>query len=271
VPFPPDHFYSPLVDPVELRRRREVLWPSELHDPPGIDFRVDAQIELLRALAPLARDVRFPRHPTPGEPASFYEPNGRFEGLDARLLHTLLRHLEPCRLVEVGGGYSTRLIADVNRRHLGGRIRHGLIEPHPEDWMLDHPAISQVIVDRVEVSGLAPFAELEAGDVLFIDSSHVAKTGSDVHFLYLEVLPRLPPGVVVHAHDVFLPQDYPEEWVLGEERSWNEQYLVQALLVGGGSCEVLLGSNYAVERFPDVVREVFGAIIGGGSFWMRRV
>jgi hypothetical protein len=106
--------------------------------------------------------------------------------------------------------------------------------------------------------------------VLFIDSSHVSKTGSDVNFLYLEVLPRLAPGVWIHLHDIFLPNDYPREWVLEEERSWNEQYLVQALLMYSRAFAVRFGSACAFHLFPELVESVFGSRLGGGSLWIEK-
>ncbi|MEO8801981.1 MAG: hypothetical protein ABI304_11880, partial [Rudaea sp.] len=119
------------------------------------------------------------------------------------------------------------------------------------------------------------FTALESGDVLFIDSSHVAKTGSDVNYLYFEVLPRLAPGVRVHIHDIFLPHDYPREWVLDENRSWNEQYLLRALLMHSKGFRVIFGCSYAFWRFPELVRTALahpnGHAFAGGSFWIERI
>jgi len=130
--------------------------------------------------------------------------------------------------------------------------------------------VARLLARPVQEVGLAPFLALEAGDVLFIDSSHVAKTGSDVNFLYFEVLPRLAAGVVVHVHDVFLPDEYPPEWVLDEGRSWNEQYLLRALLMHSRAFRVLFGCHAASRLFPELVSEVFGGALGGGSFWIER-
>jgi hypothetical protein len=111
-------------------------------------------------------------------------------------------------------------------------------------------------------------------DVLFIDSSHVAKTGSDVNFLYFDVLPRLAKGVNVHVHDIFLPHDYPRHWVVDEKRSWNEQYLLRALLMYSSAFQVVFGCSYAFYAFPTLVQRALafpdGRAFAGGSFWMRR-
>jgi hypothetical protein len=121
---------------------------------------------------------------------------------------------------------------------------------------------------------LALFESLQAGDVLFIDSSHVAKTGSDVNYLFFEVLPRLAPGVIIHVHDIPLPLEYPQHWAISENRSWNEQYLLRALLMYSYAFKPIFGCSYAQLRFPDDVRAALalpsGRGYGGGSLWIRR-
>ena len=107
--------------------------------------------------------------------------------------------------------------------------------------------------------------------MLFIDSSHVIKTGNDVQFLYLEVVPRLTAGVFIHVHDIYLPREYPPAWVLGDNRAWNEQYLLQALLVHSSALEVVIGSACAYYLFPQEVKTVFGDRFGGGSLWIRKI
>jgi hypothetical protein len=271
--FPDGHFYSPVIDPEELQAARQRIWSDDPADPLGIDFQLERQQALLRSVAVLARDFDYAdAAPAGWNGTTFYEANGKFAGLDARMLFCLLRLLRPARLIEVGSGFSTLLAADVNTRFMGGATRLTCIEPYPPEFLrADTPGIHELLEQKVQEVPLAVFEELIAGDVLFIDSSHVVKTGSDVVFLHLEVLPRLQRGVVVHVHDVFLPEDYPVEWVLGEQRSWSEQYLLRALLTHSCAWEILFACNYARLRFPGVVREVFGELHGGGSFWIRRL
>ena len=116
------------------------------------------------------------------------------------------------------------------------------------------------------------FSQLDSGDILFIDSSHTVRIGGDVNYLFLEVLPRLKPGVIVHVHDIFFPFDYRREWVLDEFRFWTEQYLLQAFLTFNSEFEVLLANNYLSHYHKDAVKTVFPSLPswGGGSFWMRR-
>jgi hypothetical protein len=132
--------------------------------------------------------------------------------------------------------------------------------------------LTSLIPSKVEEVSLDLFTELEPSDVLFIDSSHVVRTGGDVTYLFLEVLPRLRPGVVVHVHDIFLPREYPREWVTEELRFWTEQYLLQAFLVFNSAFRVLFANSYVGARYATDLRETFPSSPwwGGGSFWMQR-
>jgi hypothetical protein len=206
----------------------------------------------------------------------FYTRNTQFSWLDSRALFVLLRQWRPRRLIEVGSGFSTLLSADVNHRFLDSVAEITCIEPYPRAFLRQSiPGLTRVIEDKVQNVPLAEFTNLQAGDILFIDSSHVAKTGSDVNFLYFEVLPRLAAGVRVHIHDIFLPHDYPREWVIDENRSWNEQYLLRALLMHSNAFRVVFGCSYAYWRFPELVRAALahpqGHAFAGGSFWIERV
>jgi hypothetical protein len=272
--FPPGHFYSPIVDPNALDRAR--IWP-ENPVATGIDFNDASHLSILTSDFPrFYPDYDFPDTlPDTPELDTFYTGNTQFSGLDCRALFVLLRAWQPARLIEVGSGYSSLLIANVNRRWLGRAMDVTCIEPYPRPF-LERAIAGLTRLDRRKVQDvpLATFSALKAGDVLFIDSSHVAKTGSDVNYLYFEVLPRLARGVLVHVHDIFLPHDYPPAWVIDENRSWNEQYVLRALLLGGRAFEVVFGSAYACTRWPHQVVAALahpdGQGCGGGSFWLRK-
>lgn len=276
--FPEGHYYSPVVDTSDVWARRMEIWPAQPVTL-GVDWNEAQQASLLREV--------FPRHmphwdypetlPDTPDLGSFYANNSQFSGLDARALFVLLREWRPARLVEVGSGYSTLLTADVNRRFLDGAMELVCIEPYPRPFLVRKgglPGVTRLVQQRVEIVGLEPFLRLQAGDVLFIDSSHVAKTGSDVNFLVFEVLPRLAAGVRIHIHDIHLPHEYLQEWVVGENRSWNEQYVVRALLMYSTAFRVLFGSAYACHRLTDLVRTALahprGDVYGGGSLWIER-
>jgi len=270
--FPPGHYYSPEPDREILASERGRVWkPLGPDGLPGVDLDLGGQRRLLRQARELGREYRYP-DARGGGPDRFHDRNPFFSGLDSRMLFVLLRLLEPRRMVEIGSGHSSLLAADVNVRFLDGAMELTCVDPFPQDFLRRGiEGITAVVESRVELLDPEFLLSLRCGDFLFIDSSHVIKTGNDVAFLYLQILPRLAPGVLIHVHDIFLPDEYPEEWVLSEGRSWNEQYLLQALLVHSCGFRVLFGSHSASRFLADEVDAAFGELVGGGSLWIERI
>ena len=271
------HFYSPIVNPEEARADAARLWPAQSEPVLGVDFDDAYHAFVLGTL--FAKFYPLFDYPEQGaadqELSSFYVRNSQFSWLDARALFVLFQHWRPRRVVEVGSGYSTLLMADINRRFLGGTATITSIEPFPRPFLSAMADRIDLRVARVQDVPLSVFEKLEAGDVLFIDSSHVAKTGSDVNFVYFEVLPRLAAGVRVHVHDIFLPMEYPRDWVIDENRSWNEQYVLRALLMFSSRFRVVFGCAYAYVAHRALLASALGLDIdktyGGGSLWLEVV
>jgi predicted O-methyltransferase YrrM len=259
-----DHYHDPPVRP-ELGRRRDRRLP-------GIDLRVDKQLKLLEEFD-YADELRaIPSQA--GRSLSPYYENPSFAPVDGAVYHCLLRHFKPRRVVEVGSGQSTRFAANALAMnsvegHAGELLA---IEPY-ESPELERLGVT-VIRRRVEDVGDAVFRRLRAGDVLFIDSSHVVRPGGDVAYLLLEVVPALAPGVVVHIHDVFTPDDYPAEWSR-RRWFWTEQYVVEALLTYNAKLEIILTVHHLLTRHPERLHEALpvppGRIPGPtpGSLWLR--
>ena len=274
--FPAGHFYSPIVDPAEADARSAQLWP-ERPETPGIDYNDASHREILGQLFPrFMAGFDYPEVlEESAELERFYVRNSQFSWLDCRALFVLLQAWRPRRLLEVGSGFSTLLAADVNRRFLDGSCHITCIEPYPRAFLARGiPGVAELVQERAQDVPMERYTSLAAGDILFIDSSHVAKTGSDVNFLLLDVLPRLAPGVRVHIHDVFLPHEYPREWVIDENRSWNEQYIVRAMLAHSRAWRVVFGSSYAHHALRAIVASALahpeGHALGGGSLWLER-
>jgi hypothetical protein len=272
---PNGHFYSPVVDPEDIDPGR--IWPEQ-PEILGIDFDDTGHERILLDVFP--RWMPQYDYPDQLEENSgledFFTDNSQFGWLDSRAFFVLLREWRPRRLIEVGSGFSTLLAADVNRRFLDGSVDITCIEPYPRPFLSSGiPGVNRLIEEKVQNVPLSEFALLEPGDILFIDSSHVAKTDSDVNFLFFEVLPRLKPGVRIHIHDIPLPHDYSREWVLDENRSWNELYLLRALLMHSNAFRLVFGCNNAFWRFPELVRAALalpdGRAFGGGSIWIERI
>ena len=274
----PVHFYQPIPDTQTLPK---TLWdkPSELV---GIDMNESTQLDLLRKHFPKFRN-EYEQFPT--EPAEkshhFHLGNDLFSGLDALVTYCMVRHFKPRLIVEIGGGFSTLLLTEAAAKNNTSALI--CIEPFPQEFLKQgFPGLNRLIEKKVEDIDLEFFSELHSGDVLFIDSSHTVKIGGDVNYLFLEVLPRLEPGVIVHIHDIFLPFEYRRNWVLGKFRFWAEQYLLQAFLAFNSEFEVLMANNYVAHEYLDDLKAAFPSLEklkatfpnsvgwGGGSFWMRR-
>lgn len=252
----PIHYYEPIADFREITADQI----NERRTYPAIDFGWDHQLALLNDLAAYHEEVKA---------LDFDFDNDFFSGLDAASYYAMIRHLQPRRLIEIGGGYSTRIAAKAMAANGNGKLT--CIEPYPE--RLNGTACDvELIQKRVEELDVSFFSNLAANDILFIDSSHTVKFRSDVCFEFLEVLPRLAPGVWVHVHDIFFPHDYPAEWLINRRLALNEQYLFEAFLSFNKTFAPQL-SNYwlSLDRSEDARRLWPGNNNRASSFWMKRV
>jgi hypothetical protein len=262
------HFYQPIPDTQSLP---ETLW-NRASDLVGVNMNDSVQLDLLRNHFPKFRNEyeQFPIEST-GNSARFHLDNGLFGGTDALVAYCTIRHFQPRVIIEVGSGFSSLLAAEAIAKYNNSKLI--CIEPFPQKFLRHgFSGLDSLIEKKVEDVDLEFFAQLNAGDILFIDSSHTVKIGGDVNYLFLEVLPRLKPGVIVHVHDILFPFDYRRDWVMDEFRFWAEQYLLQAFLSFNSEFEVLLSNSYLGYRYMEDLKATFpkSPWWGGGSFWMRR-
>ena len=275
-PFPSGHFYSPVVDRDEIRERSQDLWPHSPQPLLGIDFNDESHISILRQDFPqFINEYNYPEAGDDTAQQGYFSGNSQFGHLDSRALFVLLRKWRPRKIIEIGSGFSTLLMADVNARFLGADTEISCIEPFPRDFLKDKSlGIARLVKEKVQGVDMSFFSQLAAGDILFIDSSHVSKTGSDVNYLYFEVLPRLAKGVKIHVHDIFFPNEYPQHWVLDESRSWNEMYILRALLMYSKVFRVIFGSSHANAFHTDALIKALARpdkiALSGGSIWIEK-
>ena len=278
--FAPGGFYSPVVDPVSARRYLRSAQFSR--QAARVDAMLDlpAMLALWEKIAP--KIVAFPFEKTPG--FRYHGRNGQFEYYDASILSGMIAHVNPRRIIEIGAGYSSVAMFDTVERLKRPRLESFLtIDPDlSRIRKLDPPAQIEMLAAEVQSVPLERFEALEEGDILFIDSSHVMKTASDVHYEYLYILPRLKPGVVVHIHDIFYPFEYPRRWLVHDRRSWNEVYLVDTMLTYGKSFGILFFNDAMLKKAADRMRapdDMFHRFEGfptrpihaiNGSLWLVR-
>jgi hypothetical protein len=266
-----DHYYEPAF------RREHLPEHGEDRDLPGLDLAPERQLGVLETLAFPQETAALPRDAEPGR-RRFHYRNPWFASGDAEVYYGVLRRHRPRRLIEVGAGQSTLLAQEAlaaNRREDPSyTCDHVCVEPFEASWLEGEPV--RVLRTPVEELPLELFEELEADDVLFIDSSHVIRPRGDVLREQLGILPRLRPGVLVHFHDVFTPRDYPAEWG-ADVKLWNEQYLLEAFLTGSRDFEVFLALNFLYHHHGEALRAVCPVLSEEwgrrtpGSFWIRRI
>lgn len=271
-----NQYDSPIPD---TRTLNDQIWLRQ-RELVGIDLNEKRQIQFLAKLESMFKSEY---HKIPMSKAQtnksyqFYLNNGAFQFADALILYCMIRYFKPKRVFEVGSGNSTYLIAEAllkNKKDNGVFGKLISYEPYPNDVLKKgFPGLSELNISKIQDVDLARFDDLEENDILFIDSSHVLKIGSDVHFLYLEVLPKLKRGVNIHIHDIFMPYEYPRDWVLCSQRFWTEQYLLQALLTYSRAYSVLWAGNYMRLKYPDKLRQAFDCFDPNkkmASFWIRK-
>lgn len=273
----PVHFYSPIPDIRELDQQPK-LWTAA-SAMPGVKMNPEEHSEFMtKALSQFVGECEFPTHATTF-PHEYFVRNSYLGYVSASAMHCIVRHYHPRRIVDIGAGFTTRVFAHavLMNAKLGFPAKLDAIDPYPSSVLLQgFPGLTTVLAKRAQDLDIDFLTQLDANDILSIDTSHVVRTGGDVNYLYLEVLPRLKPGVLVHIHDIFLPFEYPRTW-LHRRSFWNEQYLLQGFLCYNSAFKPLWGQKYA----ESVLQEEYELLFHGKtdyddnfdsySFWMQRI
>ena len=241
---PPGHFYSPVISLPEIMNREAEIFNQEVQTLAGINLNGEEQFNLLTEFKQYYSQLPFKQSIEPSH--RYYYENKYFTYADAVFLYSLVRKFKPQRIVEIGSGFSSAALLDINDLFFEKRIRLTFIEPFPINRLAkllranDDYVLVEKFLQDVE---LGYFEQLQENDILFIDSSHVVKTGSEVNYLLFEVLPSLKPGVLIHFHDIFYPFECPKEWIL-EKRSWNETYFIRAFLMHNSHYQIITFNSY---------------------------
>jgi len=272
--FPPGHFYSPLMEVEDLKSRADEIWiEEEKEEINGINFEAEQQIKFLGELATYYDGIPFKEGKQ--DNLRYYYNNEFYGYTDSIVLYSMIRHFKPNRIVEIGSGFSSAVMLDTNELFFDNRIDLTFIEPYPDRLYSlmseEDKKISNIIQSNVQSVSLEVFEKLEAGDILFIDSSHVVKTGSDVNYILFKILPRLKKGVMIHFHDIFHPFEYPKTWVLDTNKNWNENYFLKAFLMYNSNFKIRLFSDYLHKYYKESFQNMpLCYKMTGGNIWLEK-
>ncbi|KLD62282.1 hypothetical protein Y882_16395 [Dyella japonica DSM 16301] len=270
---PNGHYYSPIAPKSEITRDDARIFRGVPDAIPGVDLRLEQQLTLLKELRQYYDDLPFSDHKQEGLRYHYVNPSYSYS--DGIFLNAMLRHLRPDRVIEIGSGYTSAMFLDTNERWLGNGLQLTFIEPYPELLYSllregDRDGVT-VYASRLQDVELSVFDALAAGDILFVDSTHVSRVGSDVNYIFFEILPRLKSGVFIHFHDIFFPFEYPKSWIL-EGRAWNEIYLLRAFLQFNAWFDLVLFNTLLEHKFPQYFEREMPLCLKnpGGSIWLRK-
>lgn len=273
---PPGHFYSPVNAIDDLKRRYATIWPEVLpKEIAAVDLNQQGQLAMLNELLPFYREICY-LNPSQHANLRYYFPNEFFPIADASMLQCMIRRFSPQRVIEVGSGFSSMVMLDTNQLYMKNAVQLTFIDPNPERLYgllrEEDKAVCRIEAQGVQTVPMALFEQLKKNDILFIDTSHVSKTASDVNYIFFEILPRLASGVVIHLHDIFWPFEYLPDWILEKRMSYNEIYLLRAFLMHNKEYRVILFGHFSIHQFQDWYQTHLPRMAGevGGSLWLQK-
>ena len=271
---PPGHFHSPIPSIDEVKFNEKEIFNSIPREIPGIDLNEQEQINLFTKFKQYYKEQPFKAHKK--ENLRYFFENPSYSYSDAIFLYCMVRHAQPKKIIEVGSGYSSCVILDTNELFFNNAISCTFIDPYPE---LLHSLIKDSDKDRIEIIPkklqdveINKFSELSAGDILFIDSTHVSKINSDVNCIFFKILPYINSGVYIHFHDVFYPFEYPKKWIY-EGIAWNEDYILRAFLQYNNAFKIIFFNTFLEHFYEDrFINEIPLCMKNkGGSIWIKKI
>jgi predicted O-methyltransferase YrrM len=271
--YPAGHYYSTIISVDDVKKREFEIWDKAVFDGiGGIDLQTENQIRLVNSFNKYYDEIPFSSEKQ--TKSRYYFENGFYSYTDGIVLYSMIRHFRPKRIIEIGSGFSSALMLDTNDVFFDKQIELTFIEPYPERLLSlinnNDKKNTTIIQSDVQEIALNNFAKLKAGDILFVDSSHVVKTGSDVNYILFEILPSLQSGVLIHFHDIFYPFEYPKKWVF-MGRNWNEDYFLRSFLMYNNKFEIKLFSEYLHKLHPQAFKNMPLAYKNfGANLWIEK-
>jgi len=272
---PPGHFYSPFPLIEEIKLKEQAIFDSFPRTISGIDLNESEQLALLEKFKKYYQELPFSVNKKEGL-RYFFEGEVRDYGYsDAITLYCMIRYLQPKKIIEVGCGKSSCVILDTNELFIDNSISCTFIEPYPQKFF---SLVKKTDLERIEVIPkklqeveLSKFSTLSAGDILFIDSTHVSKINSDVNYVFFNILPHLQSGVYIHFHDIFYPFEYPKKWIYSGI-AWNEAYLLRAFLQYNNAFKISFFNSFLIKFYEQEIREAMPLFLTkAGSIWIKKI
>lgn len=269
----PGHFASPIPSLKEIRNNKHSLFSKKNKELGGIDLNLTAQKELLKKLVEYYSEFDPPA--VKASSYRYYHNNSMFGFNDALTLFTMLRHFKPKKIIEIGSGYSSALFVDINEKYFANNSTLTCIEPYPETLKntLNKSDFENVrLIDKkIQDVPLEAFKELNENDILFIDTSHVLKIGSDLSTIFFDILPVLNNKAIIHIHDIFWPFEYPESTIT-TGRIWNENYFLRAFLQFNQNYKILYFNSFMENNFSETYKQALPKCCGsnGSSIWIQK-
>lgn len=278
---PPGHFYSPIPDTKEIRSNSKSIFDRSAKKIPGVDINEDTQLSLAHKFISFYGDMPFSDNKV--EHYRYYLDNSYFSYGDGLSLYSMMRLFKPKRIVEVGSGFSSAAMLDIDERFFKGQIEFTFIEPYPDRLLnlLTEKDMERcnILKEPVQEVPTHHFDNLCENDILFIDSSHVAKMHSDVLHIIFTILPSLKKGVLIHFHDILWPFEYSQIW-FDYGRAWNEIYFIRAFMQYNKSFEILYSNSYMEVHHESFLRDNMPLMLktpssdltlGNTSLWIRKM
>ncbi len=274
----PGHFYSPIPDVAAVEKEHRQIFGHKGFEIPGIDMNHAGQKQLLDKFTAFYSD--FPYHfELDMQPGFRYRTGGaQYRHSDVVMLYSMIRHFNPSRIIEVGSGYSSAVMLDTNETFMSANINMTFIDPDDSRLQMlltaDDKRKHRILKQQVQHTDLSEFGLLGESDILFIDSSHVAKTGSDLNHILFNILPVLKPGVLVHFHDIHFPFEYPKHWVTDRKWFWNENYFLRSFLMYNNRFSIINFNSYLHQKEKEWLTIHMPACLtdteNTGSIWLRK-
>jgi predicted O-methyltransferase YrrM len=269
---PDGHFYSTIPTKEDINLGLKNAASTKKIE--GIDFNISKQLELAEKFLHLQKEIPFPEEKN--EKYRYYFNNNFYTKGCAKTLFSMMRTFKPKNIIEIGSGFSSALMLDTNAKYFDNQINCTFIEPYPEERLnlllqeKDYHT-TQIYKNKIQEVDLSIFETLKENDILFIDSSHVCKVGSDLQKILFEILPRLNKGVLIHFHDIMHPFEYPKQWYK-EGRYWNEAYLLRAFLQYNENFKIILWGDYLYNNHYKELEKIdsFLKDTPGGNIWIQK-